>query len=94
MLPRSGYGSITWYDCGSIAGMKISVSLTDEDVEYIDVYARRRGIQSRSAVIREALRLLQASELGPDYAAAWDDWPEDEQDAWDATVADGLSADA
>jgi hypothetical protein len=45
-------------------------------------------------VIREALRLLQASELGPDYAAAWDDWPDDERDAWDATVADGLSADA
>jgi Arc/MetJ-type ribon-helix-helix transcriptional regulator len=74
--------------------MKISVSLTDEDVEYVDVYARRRGVQSRSAVIREALRLLQASELGPDYAAAWDDWPDDEQHAWDATVCDGLSAEA
>lgn len=74
--------------------MKISVSLTDEDVEYVDVYARRRGVKSRSAVIREALRLLQASELGPDYAAAWDEWSDDEQQAWDATVADGLPADA
>ena len=82
------------YDSGSIGGVKISVSLTEQDVEYVDVYARRRGVQSRSAVIREALRLLQASELGPDYAAAWDDWPDDEQDAWDATVADGLSTDA
>ena len=74
--------------------MKISVSLTDEDVEYIDVYARRRGVRSRSAVVREALRLLRANELGPDYAAAWDEWPDDEQQAWDATVADGLPADA
>lgn len=70
------------------------MSLTDEDVEYVDVYARRRGVQSRSAVIREALRLLQASELGPDYAEAWDEWSEDEQEAWDATVADGLAAEA
>lgn len=74
--------------------MKISVSLTDEDVEYIDVYARRRGVQSRSAVMREALRLLRASELGPDYAAAWGEWPDDEQAAWDSAVADGLPADA
>ncbi len=74
--------------------MKISVSLTDEDVEYVDVYARRRGVRSRSAVIREALRLLHASELAPDYAAAWDEWPDDEQAAWDATIADGLQANA
>jgi Arc/MetJ-type ribon-helix-helix transcriptional regulator len=74
--------------------MKISVSLTDEDVEYVDIYARRQGVHSRSAVIREALRLLRASELGPDYAAAWDEWSGDEQEAWDATVADGLPAEA
>ena len=74
--------------------MKISMSLSEEDVEYVDVYARRHRINSRSAVIREALRLLRASELGPDYAAAWDEWSSDEQEAWDATVADGLSAEA
>lgn len=73
--------------------MKVSVSLTDEDVEFVDVYARRQGAASRSAVIREALRLLRASELGPDYAAAWDEWADGDQDAWDAAVADGLSAD-
>jgi Arc/MetJ-type ribon-helix-helix transcriptional regulator len=73
--------------------MKISVSLTDEDVDYVDVYARRRGVGSRSAVIREALRLLRASGLGPDYAAAWAEWPDGEQKAWDTTVADGLPAD-
>lgn len=52
--------------------MKLSVSLPDEDVEFVDVYARRHGDRSRSAVIREALRLLGASELAPDYAAAWE----------------------
>lgn len=74
--------------------MKISVSLTDEDVEFVDVYARRQGVNSRSAVIREALRLLRANELGPEYAAAWDEWSGSEEDVWDATVADGLAADA
>ena len=74
--------------------MKLSVSLTDEDVEFVDVYARRQGVSSRSAVIREALRLLRASELGPEYAAAWDEWSRGDHDVWDATVADGLEADA
>jgi Arc/MetJ-type ribon-helix-helix transcriptional regulator len=74
--------------------MKMSVSLPDEDVEYVDVYARRHGVNSRSAVVREALRLLRASELGPDYAAAWDEWSGGEQEAWDATAADGVPSEA
>lgn len=73
--------------------MKLSVSLSDEDVEFVDVYARRHGDRSRSAVIREALRLLRASELSPDYAAAWDEWSQTDEQAWDTVVADGLLAD-
>ena len=74
--------------------MKLSVSRPDEDVEFVDVYARRQGGSSRSAVIREALRLLRASELGPDYAAAWQEWSDEDEQAWDSAVGDGLSADA
>lgn len=74
--------------------MKLSVSVSDEDVEFVDVYARRHGDRSRSAVIREALRLLRARELSPDYAAAWEEWSETDGQAWDTVVGDGLSADA
>jgi Arc/MetJ-type ribon-helix-helix transcriptional regulator len=71
--------------------MKVSISLLDEDVEFLDAYARERGVASRSAVIREALRLLRAAELGSDYAQAWEDWSADsDQEAWESVVGDGL----
>ena len=71
--------------------MKLSVSLPDEDVKFLDDYAKQLGIESRSAVVHMAVRLLQASELGPAYEAAWEEWAAGDADAWDATVADGLS---
>lgn len=71
--------------------MKLSVSLPDEDVKFLDDYAKQLGIDSRSAVVHRAVRLLQASELGPAYEAAWEEWAAGDADAWDATVADGLS---
>ena len=72
--------------------MKISVSLTDEDVTLVDEYLRSSGLKSRSAVIRRALHLLQQPDLEQDYAAAWDEWAASgEQAAWDATSGDGLA---
>lgn len=70
--------------------MKLSVSLPDEDVKFLDEYAAQAGIESRSAVVHRAVRLLQASELGPAYEAAWEEWAAGDADAWDSTVADGL----
>jgi Arc/MetJ-type ribon-helix-helix transcriptional regulator len=75
--------------------MKLSVSLPDEDVEFLDAYARSQGVASRSAVLHRAVRLLHATELGADYEEAWRDWGTSEDaEAWDTTSADGLSADA
>lgn len=72
--------------------MKVSVSLADEDVEFLDAYARSRGMPSRSAVVQRAVRLLRTSELGSEYAEAWEAWA-DEPDAelWESTVGDGLT---
>jgi len=72
--------------------MKLSVSLPDEDVEFLDHYARTQGYDSRSAVVHKAVRLLRASGLGTDYADAWIEWS-DSGDAgeWDAVVGDGLA---
>lgn len=71
--------------------MKVSVSLPEEDVAYLDAYARERGIESRSAVLHRAVRLLRASELGEAYRAAWDEWATSEEaDLWESVTADGL----
>jgi Arc/MetJ-type ribon-helix-helix transcriptional regulator len=72
--------------------MKLSVSLPAEDVAFIDRYAAENAVGSRSGVVQRALVLLQANELGEDYAAAWDEWESSEGDTWDSTVDDGLSA--
>lgn len=72
--------------------MKVSVSLPDDDVEFLDAYAKSQGIASRSAVLHKAVRLLRAAELGPAYEDAWADWASsDDDELWDAAVADGLS---
>lgn len=71
--------------------MKLSVSLPDEDIEFLDSYVRSRSAASRSAALQEAVRLLRASGLGESYAGAWQEWEESgEAEAWDATAADGI----
>ena len=71
--------------------MKVSVSLPDDDVAYLDAYARDRGLASRSAAVHKAVRLLRASELGAAYEQAWADWDASEDaDLWNNVAADGL----
>ena len=74
--------------------MKLSVSIPDDDVEFIDHYAVEHGLDTRSGVVQRALSLLRASELGDDYAAAWQEWTDDDGDLWEETVADGLDTDS
>jgi Arc/MetJ-type ribon-helix-helix transcriptional regulator len=69
--------------------MKVSVSLPEEDVEFLDSYARSQGIDSRSAVVHKAVGLLRASELGAAYEEAFAAWS-DEDASWDVVTADGL----
>ncbi len=71
--------------------MKLSVSLSTKDVDFIDRYATEHGVDSRSGVMQRAVMLLRASELGDDYAAAWDEWASADGAAWASTVGDGLS---
>ncbi|MGD0441309.1 MAG: ribbon-helix-helix domain-containing protein [Acidimicrobiales bacterium] len=71
--------------------MKVSVSLPEEDIEFLDAYVDSQGFASRSAVVHKAVRLLRAAELGAAYEDAFGEWSRDEADLWDSTVADGLS---
>jgi len=72
--------------------MKVSVSLPDDDVEFLDAYAAAEGFPSRSAVVHRAVRLLRANKLGSAYENAWNEWSASEEaEAWDGAISDGLS---
>jgi Arc/MetJ-type ribon-helix-helix transcriptional regulator len=71
--------------------MKVSVSLPDDDVEFLDSYAQAQGIQSRSAVVHRAVGLLRASQLENAYEEAWAAWAASgDAEAWEDAAADGL----
>ncbi|QUH00519.1 antitoxin [Saccharopolyspora erythraea] len=72
--------------------MKLSVSLTDEDVTFVDEYAHQVGAPSRSAVIHQAISLLRSAELEDAYASAWEEWESgDDRHLWETTAADGIA---
>lgn len=72
--------------------MKISVSLSSEDVQLLDEHARRAGLPSRSAALHQAVDLLRHVELEADYEGAWDDWESsDDGKSWEAVAGDGLA---
>ena len=73
--------------------MKISVSIPDEDVATLDAYAETHQLPSRSATIRQAIRMLRRSELIVDYVAAFEDWSDEDAEVWDAVAGDGLETD-
>jgi Arc/MetJ-type ribon-helix-helix transcriptional regulator len=73
--------------------MKVSVSLPEEDVSFLDAYAQSQGIESRSAAVHKAVGLLRASELGDAYEDAFTSWSQEEDaDAWDVVADDGVGA--
>jgi Arc/MetJ-type ribon-helix-helix transcriptional regulator len=70
--------------------MKLSVSLPDGDVDFLDQYARDQGYASRSAVVQRAIRMLRATELEEAYEEAWSEWSASgEASVWEAAAGDG-----
>jgi len=75
--------------------VKLSVSIPEEDVRFLDEYASAKGLGSRSAAVHSAVRLLRATELGPAYEEAFAEWAQSDAAAeWDVTVADGMGSSA
>lgn len=71
--------------------MKVSVSLSAEDLATVDQYAREESLPSRSAVIQKAIDLLRHRSLDQDYAEAWEQWQASgDADAWEVVVSDGV----
>ncbi|MFJ3171202.1 ribbon-helix-helix domain-containing protein [Streptomyces roseus] len=75
--------------------MKISVSLPQEDVAFVDEYATRTEADSRSAVIHAAIDLLRAADLEAEYTEAFAEWEASgDAELWDRTSGDGITDEA
>jgi putative addiction module CopG family antidote len=71
--------------------MKISISLPDEDLQFVDAQASSGQFSSRSAVLQAAVRILRDRQHADSYAAAWDEWDaSDDGTIWDAATSDGI----
>lgn len=72
--------------------VKLSVSLSESDVEALDKFAHAAGLKSRSAAIQQAIKLLGDPELEAAYAQAWLEWESfGDAGSWEVTTADGLA---
>ena len=71
--------------------MKLSISLSDEDLAVLDAYVQRTGLPSRSAAVQQAIAMLRYPTLEQDYGNAWSEWTAAGEEAgWESTSADGL----
>ncbi|MEG5031513.1 CopG family transcriptional regulator [Microcoleus sp. AT3-D2] len=66
---------------------KISISLSQSLLQFIETYKIAKGCKSPSQVIEVALELLRNQELESAYRQA----SSEVDAAWDVTVADGLT---
>ena len=73
--------------------MKVSVSLPEDDVDFLDSYAHAQGMGSRSAALHKAVGLLRASQLGDAYEEAWASWASSgDAETWENAAVDGLES--
>lgn len=68
---------------------KVSLSLSEEDVAFLDTEALNGRYASRSAAVQDAVRMLRESRLADAYAEAYAEGYDAE---WDAVQADGLAS--
>jgi hypothetical protein len=72
--------------------VKLSVSLSEDDIAVLDAYVKKTGLPSRSAGLQRAVQMLRYPALEEDYANAWSQWSADEHaEDWEATAGDGIS---
>ena len=72
--------------------MKLSISLPDVDVAFLDQFAKDHGLPTRSAAMQQALRIVRETNLGDAYEEAWAEWDSSGEAAlWERTVGDGLT---
>ncbi len=68
--------------------MKLNVTLPTDAVTYLDDYAFRNGLKTRSAVLVSAIQLLRQHELSLAYREAWAEWTNEDENSWSSTSND------
>lgn len=68
---------------------KVSLSLSADDVSFLDAEALSGRYPSRSAAVQDAVRLLRESRLADAYAEAY---AEGYDPDWEAVDTDGLAS--
>lgn len=72
--------------------MKISISLSDDDLAYLDAETASGTFPSRSAAVAAAIDFLRRRGLIDEYAEAFDEWAgSDDARLWDGVVGDGVA---
>jgi antitoxin MazE9 len=72
--------------------MRVSLSLPEDDVAFLDEWVLNHGLASRSAAVRQAIRTTRLVELEDAYAEAFEAWDHsDDADLWGSITADGLA---
>ncbi|MBK5238523.1 MAG: hypothetical protein JJE28_05355 [Actinomycetales bacterium] len=69
--------------------MKISVSLPDDDVAFLDEVSKSAPFDSRSAALHEAIKLMRVEQLKDAYTKADAEWYSS-WDAWTPTLGVNL----
>ena len=69
---------------------KLSISIPDSALQFVERYRKTHAIKTRSEVIQEALALLRERELDAAYREASVEFDTD----WDRASSDGLTDEA
>lgn len=69
---------------------KLSISIPDSALQFVERYRKAHAIRTRSEVIQEALALLRERELDTAYREASAEFDSD----WDRVSSDGLADEA
>ncbi len=78
------------FSTGSTVRVELRVTLSQQDLAFLDAWLTTTGLRSRSAALPHAVRLLDHGDLERDYAAAWEEWVSSGQGtAWEVTTSDG-----
>jgi hypothetical protein len=70
--------------------MDLVVAFSKSDVAFLDEYAQRHKIASRSSVLVIAIQLLKNDELRMAYREAWAEWTNEDENLWSSTSGDGI----
>gem|GEM_PF-734999 len=72
----------------------MSVSLTAEDLEFLDAHANGGRFSSRSAVVAWAIQSLRQGDLAASYVQAFDEWAAcGDAELWEGALTDGIGGD-